>query len=59
MADVVAGSAFGVQVLVVETRPQIGVTQGRVGEQVPDDDQDGAFGGDERLDFPRRLTSRR
>src|SRR5215203_6581637 len=42
LADVVALGALGVDVGVVEAGPQVVEAGGRVGQQVPDDDQDGA-----------------
>jgi hypothetical protein len=42
LADVVALAALGVDAALVEARAQIVEAGGRVGQQVPDDDQDGA-----------------
>jgi hypothetical protein len=47
LADVVALAAFGVDPGVVEIAAQVGVADGGVGEQVPDDDQQGAADGDD------------
>ena len=43
------GFAGGVDALVVVVRGEVVVAGGRVGEQVPDDHQDGAGNGDEGL----------
>src|SRR5215469_9857660 len=45
LADVVALAAFGVDAGVVEVAAQVGVAGVWVGEQVPDDDQDGPADG--------------
>jgi len=47
LADVVAFAAFGVDAGVEEVRAQVVVAGVRVGQQVPDDDQDGAADGDD------------
>ena len=41
LADVVAFAAFGPDSVVVELRVEVVVSAGGVGEQVPDDDQNG------------------
>src|SRR5215211_546149 len=49
LADVVALAAVGVDAGVVEAGAQIVETSVRVGQQVPDDDQDGAADRDDGL----------
>ena len=51
LGDVVAGSAFGVDAAGVVVGAEVVEAGGGVGEQVPDDDEDGAGDGDERLEF--------
>ena len=50
LADVLAAKAVGVDAPGVEVRAEVGVAGVGVGEQVPDDDQDGAADGD--VGFP-------
>ena len=47
LADVVALAALSVDAGVVEARAEVLVADGRVGQQVPDDDQDGVADGDD------------
>ena len=58
LPDVVAELAVGVGAGLVVAGGEVGVTGGGVGQQVPDDDQDGAGDGDLGLALPRRRTIR-
>jgi hypothetical protein len=69
LADVVALAALGVDPGVVEARAEVLVVDGGVGQQVPDDDQDGAAdrddgplgaaaSGDAPVAFPRKVVVR-
>jgi hypothetical protein len=49
LVDVCALLAFGVDLLVVEVGPEVVVARLRVGQQMPDDYEDGAADGDDRL----------
>jgi hypothetical protein len=49
--DVVAGLAIGVGAVGVEVRAQVVEPCGGIGEQVPDDDQDGSGDGDQGFEL--------
>src|SRR5580704_1089755 len=49
LADEVAGPSVRVDATLVEVGAQVDEAGVRVGEEVPDDDEDRAFDGDERL----------
>jgi hypothetical protein len=51
LADVVDLAPFGTDPVVEELGAKIAVAAGGVGEQVPDDDEDGAGDGDEGLEL--------
>ena len=51
LADVVAGLAIGVGAVGIEVRAQVMEPCGGIGEQVPDDDQDGAGHGDQGFEL--------
>jgi hypothetical protein len=55
----VAGLAVAVDAAGVVVGTQVVEASGGVGEQVPDDHQDGAGDGDQALRLPMRLTRRR
>ena len=47
LVDVGALAPFGVDPLVIEAGAEVGLASFGVGEQVPDDDEDGSDGGDD------------
>ena len=51
LADVGAGLAVGVDAAGVEVTAEVVIASGGVGEQVPDDHQDGAGDGDQGLEL--------
>jgi hypothetical protein len=59
LADVVAPGAVGVDTGVVEVRAEVTAVGVGVGQQVPDDDQDGPADRDDRLLLPAAAAMRR
>ena len=59
LADVVALGALRVDPGVVEAGTEVVIAGLGIGQQVPDDDQDGAADRDDGLLVPRRLARRR